>query len=61
MITHLSKETGQQKEQWGWGLEVTGNWGEGDGQNLKKKGGGGGNIGGGSSKNRAVSIHLSTM
>ena len=24
MITHSVKETGQQKEQWGWWLEVTG-------------------------------------
>ena len=27
MITHSAKEAGQQKEQWGWGLEVTGKWG----------------------------------
>ena len=28
MITHSAKETSQQKEQWGWGLEVTGDWRE---------------------------------
>ena len=39
MITHSAKGTGQQKEQWGWGLEVTGKWEEGIGQNLKKRGG----------------------
>ena len=28
MITHSTKETGQQKEQWKkWGLQVTGKWG----------------------------------
>ena len=27
MITHSAKETGQQKEQREWGLEVTGKWG----------------------------------
>ena len=27
MITHSAKETGQQKEQWGWGVEVTGKLG----------------------------------
>ena len=32
MITHSAKETGQQKEQWGWRLE------EWVGQNLKKMG-----------------------
>ena len=26
MITHSLKEAGQQKEQWGWDLEVTGKW-----------------------------------
>ena len=26
MFTHSTKETGHQKEQWGWGLEVTGKW-----------------------------------
>ena len=37
MITHSTKETRQQKEQWEWGLEVTGKWGGGRvGQNLKK-------------------------
>ena len=35
--THSAKETEQQKEQWGLGLEVMGKWGEG-GQNLKKRG-----------------------
>ena len=35
MITHSARKTGQQKEQWGWGLEVTRNWGAGGGQNLK--------------------------
>ena len=40
MITHLAKETGQQKEQCGWGLQVTGKWRGGEiGQNLKKGGG----------------------
>ena len=29
MITHSTKETRQQKEQWEWGLEVTGKWGGG--------------------------------
>ena len=40
MITHSAKKTEQQKEPWGWGLEMTGKcvcgqnlWG---GQNLKK-------------------------
>ena len=27
MITNSAKETGQRKEQWGWGLVVTENWG----------------------------------
>ena len=37
MITHLAKETGQQKGQCGWGLQVTGKSGGGEiGQNLKK-------------------------
>ena len=31
MITHSTKETRQQKEQWEWGLEVTGKWGGGEG------------------------------
>ena len=41
MITHLAKETGQQKGQCGWGLQVTGKLGGGVeiGQNLKKGGG----------------------
>ena len=34
VITYSAKETGQEKEQWGWRLEVTGKW-EGVGQNLK--------------------------
>ena len=38
MITHSAKETGQQKNQWEWGLEMTGKW-EGVGQNLKTGGG----------------------
>ena len=38
MITHSAKETRQQNEQWGWGLEGAGK-GRGVGQNLKKKGG----------------------
>ena len=38
MITHSAKETGQQKEQLGWRLEVTGKWGWLVGQNLKKEG-----------------------
>ena len=38
MITHLAKETRQQKEQWGWGSEVTGKWGVEGGQNLEKGG-----------------------
>ena len=29
MITHSARKTGQQKEQWGWGLEVTRTWGAG--------------------------------
>ena len=28
VIIHSAKETGQQEEQWGWGLVVTGKWGE---------------------------------
>ena len=27
VITHSAKESGKQKEQWGWRLEVTGEWG----------------------------------
>ena len=34
VITHSAKETGQQKEQYVSGLEVTGKWGCGVGQNL---------------------------
>ena len=34
---HSAKETGQQKEQWEWGLEVTGKWVVG-GRNFKKRG-----------------------
>ena len=38
MITHSVKDTGQQKEQWGWGLEVTGEW-EGVGwKKIEKEG-----------------------
>ena len=41
---HSAKETGQQKEQWGWRLEAAGKeGGGGSGQTLKK---GVGNIGG---------------
>ena len=41
MITNLAKETGQQKEQLGWGLEMTGKLGGGGrvGQNFKRGGG----------------------
>ena len=45
MITHSAKETGQQKEQWVWGLEVTEKWGESVGQNLKMEGEVAGNMG----------------
>ena len=41
MITHSTKETEQQKEQWGWGVGVGGDrevGGEAGGQNLKKWG-----------------------
>ena len=41
VITHSAKETGQQKEQWGWGLEVTRNLGLGSWTKLEKMGGGG--------------------
>ena len=45
MITHLAKETGQQKEQCGWGLQVTGKWrGGGNWTKFEKRGGGIGNI-----------------
>ena len=36
------KETRQQKEQWGWGLDATRRVGGRVGQNLKKDGGKGG-------------------
>ena len=64
MTIHSAKETGQQKEQWGFGLVVTGKWGKGWGwRKFEKWGwrkfekwGEVGNIGrqggGGSSKNR---------
>ena len=47
VITHSAKETRKQKEQWGWGLEMTGKWSwrEGGIQHLKKRRGVG-NIGG---------------
>ena len=45
MITHSAKETGQQKEQWGWGLEVTRKC-EGKGWKKLEKGGVVGNVGG---------------
>ena len=48
MITHSAKETGQQKEQWRWGLQVTGEWGEGVGWTKFEKERAG-NIGGSSS------------
>ena len=40
LITHSAKERGQQKEQYGWGLEIQGIGGRGMvvGQNLKKWG-----------------------
>ena len=38
VITHSVKETRQQKEQWGWGREVTGKGVERVRQNLKKRG-----------------------
>ena len=37
MITHSAKETRQQNEHWGQGLEAAGK-GRGVGQNLKKEG-----------------------
>ena len=53
MITHSAKETGQQKEQWRWGLQVTGEWGEGVGWTKFEKERAG-NIGGSSSRGGAV-------
>ena len=42
MITHSAKETGQQKEQLGWRLEVAGNSRRGGWAKLEKGGGEGG-------------------
>ena len=58
-ITHSAKETRQQKEQWGWRLDVTGKW-EGGGQNLKR-GGGVGNVRGGLHKIGGVRNPRPTM
>ena len=44
VIPHSAKEAGQQKEQWGWGLDVTEKWGRGGRTKFGK--GGVGNIGG---------------
>ena len=41
MITHSAKETGQQKEQFGWMLEVTGKWRTGCWTKFEKGWGGG--------------------
>ena len=39
MITHSAKDTGQQKEQWGGGLGVTGEWEGGVGwKKIEKEG-----------------------
>ena len=38
MITYSVKETKQQKEHWGWGLDAKKRGGEDVGKNLKKEG-----------------------
>ena len=38
MISHSGTETGQQKELWGWGLEVTGKLGRGGWIKFEKGG-----------------------
>ena len=40
MITHSAKETGQQKEHWGWEWDVTGKC-RGRVKQIEKRGGGG--------------------